>query len=121
MNRFLSFCRVNEVFPVDLYVRTYFYGCENLFMRLASLGMMGAQIRAPLKPLNVIECCDGPRDFKWASMMPRDANQGKKRREKKTIIYNASDLLHRSGNFGNQLNLLSGMATEWLSSFRDLS
>ena len=47
-----------------------------LYERLASLGIRRTQLRVPLKPLNIIECCD-VREFQGALhrslMTPRDA------------------------------------------------
>ena len=37
--------------------------------RLASLGMTGDYLRAPLKPLDTIECCDVPRGFRGCPAM----------------------------------------------------
>ena len=49
-----------------------------LFLRLASLGIMGDQFKASFKPLNTIERCDGPRGFRegpqLVPIMPRDAS-----------------------------------------------
>ena len=45
---------------------------------MASLGIMGAKLRAPLKPFNTIDFCDSPSGFKgalnWVLMMPIDAS-----------------------------------------------
>ena len=62
--------------------------CKNLHLRsekvvywvdklLASLGLLGGQIKGPLKLRKTIELCclRGLKGrFKWASMMPRDAS-----------------------------------------------
>ena len=41
--------------------------------RLASVGIMGDQLRALLKPFNTIECFDDPRGFRGHSISPHDA------------------------------------------------
>ena len=46
--------------------------------RLAFLGIMGFQLSAPLNPLNMIECCEGPSGFRgalnWLPWLPRNAS-----------------------------------------------
>ena len=52
----------------------FYHGCDRWCMvhqrglekKPTSLGIMGDQFRAPLKPLNTIECCDSPRVMKGA-------------------------------------------------------
>ena len=45
-----------------------------LSRRLASLDIMTAKLKGPLKTLITIECCDDPRGIRVCSMIPRGAS-----------------------------------------------